>query len=94
MSRDHNGFPFGSCRATADFSDIRSTMAINVKLSKQLVEQARICGQPKRCSVPKQIEHWFLIGKAAEENPDLPYAAIRAILIADQESVVSEHTFD
>ena len=69
-------------------------MAINVKLSKQLVDQARICAKLQHRSVPLQIEHWSRIGKVSEENPDLPFAAIRDILIADQESVAGEHTFE
>ena len=44
-------------------------------------------------SVPKQIEYWSRIGKIAEENPDLPFSMIRAILIADQEATVGEFVF-
>jgi len=44
--------------------------------------------------VPKQIEYWSQIGKIAEENPDLPFAMIRDILIADQEGVVGEYEFN
>lgn len=39
-----------------------------------------------RCnSIPKQIEHWARIGKAAEDNPDLPVGMIMDILIAQEE---------
>ncbi|WP_153110909.1 TA system antitoxin ParD family protein [Propionivibrio limicola] len=44
-------------------------------------------------SVPKQIEYWSSIGKIAEENPDLPFAMIRDILIADSEEAVGEYQF-
>ena len=68
-------------------------MAINVKLSETLVEQARTHAHIQHRSVPKQIEYWSRIGKIAEENPDLPFAMIRDILIADQEATVGEYVF-
>jgi hypothetical protein len=69
-------------------------MSVNVKLSESLVEQAKRYAKIQHRSVPKQIEYWSRIGKTAEENPDLPFAAIREILIADQEDVVGEYEFD
>ena len=68
-------------------------MAVNVKLSDTLVDQARRYGTAQHRSVPKQIEYWSQIGKIAEENPDLPFALIRDILIADQEETVGEYEF-
>ncbi|MGH7101252.1 MAG: TA system antitoxin ParD family protein [Acetobacteraceae bacterium] len=68
-------------------------MAVNVKLSESLVEQARNHGRVQRRSIPKQIEYWVQIGKTAEENPDLPFAMIRDILIAQQEVVTEEYRF-
>lgn len=68
-------------------------MAINVKLSKALVDSARHYGGIEQRSVPKQIEYWSQIGKLAIENPDLPYGVIREILIADQEGPVGEYQF-
>ena len=68
-------------------------MAINVKLSENLVEQAKIHALIQHRSVPKQIEYWSKIGKIAEENPDLPFSMIRDILVADQEAVVGEYVF-
>lgn len=68
-------------------------MAVNVKLSETLVEQARLHGQAQHRSVPKQIEYWSQIGKIAEENPDLPFSLIRDILIARQETAVEEYRF-
>lgn len=69
-------------------------MSINVKLSEALVDQARCHAQIQHRSVPKQIEYWSKIGKIAEENPDLPFALIRDILIADQEEIVGEYEFN
>lgn len=69
-------------------------MSVNVKLSEGLVDQARRHAQIQHRSVPKQIEYWSKIGKIAEENPDMPFAMIRDILIADQEEVVGEYEFN
>lgn len=69
-------------------------MSVNVKLSENLVEQAKRYAHIQHRSLPKQIEYWSKIGKIAEENPDLPYAMIRDILIADQEEVVGEYEFN
>ena len=68
-------------------------MAVNVKLSSALVDQARRYATVQQRSVPKQIEYWSQIGKIAEENPDLSFALIRDILIADQEEAVGEYEF-
>jgi hypothetical protein len=68
-------------------------MSVNVKLSESLVDQARRTATIQHRSVPKQIEHWSQIGKIAEENPDLPFAMIRDILMADQEEPVGEYKF-
>jgi hypothetical protein len=69
-------------------------MSINVKLSENLVEQAKVFGSIEHRSVPKQIEYWSQIGKIAQENPDLPFSLIREILIADQEPTVGEYVFN
>ncbi len=66
-------------------------MAVNVKLSETLVEQARRHGLAQHRSVPRQIEYWSRIGKTAEENPDLPFSMIRDILLAQQEAASEEY---
>jgi hypothetical protein len=68
-------------------------MAVSVKLPEGFVEQARRYAAVQHRSLPKQIEHWSLIGTAAEENPDLPFALIRDILIAQQEEAIDEYKF-
>jgi len=69
-------------------------MSVNVKLSEGLVEQAKVYAHIEHRSVPKQIEYWSQIGKIAQENPDLPFAMIRDVLIADQEPVIGEYVFN
>ena len=68
-------------------------MAINVKLSKELVTQAKHYGRIHHRSLPKQIEYWSEIGRIAEENPDLPYSLIRDILIARAETDLEDYAF-
>ena len=65
-------------------------MATAIKLSDELIEDARRYGDVFSRSAPKQIEYWSHIGKIAEENPDLPFSMIREILIADQEEAVGD----
>lgn len=74
--------------------DLEIAMSVNVKLSENLVAQAKRYAQTQHRSVPKQIEYWSQIGKIAEENPDLPFSMIRDILIADQEESSDEYQFD
>lgn len=69
-------------------------MPVNVKLSENLVDIAKRYAHIQHRSLPKQIEHWSRIGKIAEENPDLPYAMIRDILIADQDEAIGEYKFN
>ena len=61
-------------------------MAVTVKLSDDLIEDARHYGSVLSRSIPKQIEYWSRIGKIAEENPDLPYDFIKNVLLAKKEA--------
>lgn len=56
-------------------------MGIAVKLPDELVNEARTVGKALSRSTPKQIEHWAKIGRAAEDNPDLPIGFIADLLI-------------
>ena len=56
-----------------------------VKLSDELVAEAKKFAGVYNRSVPKQIEHWSRIGKIVEENPDLSYKFITDILLAKDE---------
>lgn len=69
-------------------------MAVNVKLSEELVAEAKRFGAIHHRSLPKQIEYWSHMGKIAEENPDLPFALIKDILIARREEADEDYTFD
>ncbi len=56
-----------------------------VKLSKNIITEAKIISKALNRSLAGQIEHWAKIGRLAEENPDLTYEFIKNILIAQQE---------
>ncbi|MGH1403010.1 MAG: TA system antitoxin ParD family protein [Alphaproteobacteria bacterium] len=60
-------------------------MATTIKLSDDIVNEAKRYGAVYRRSTPKQIEYWSNIGKIAEENPDLSYNFIKDILLAKAE---------
>jgi hypothetical protein len=47
-------------------------MAIALKLSDELVDMAKSHAIAEHRSIPKQIEYWARLGKAVEDNPDLP----------------------
>ena len=68
-------------------------MAVNVKLADDFVDLVKRHAQAQHRSVPKQIEYWSMIGRVAEENPDLPFALIRDILIAQQEETAGDYEF-
>lgn len=61
-------------------------MGTAVNLDTNFVNDARTHAKVESRSAPKQIEHWAMIGRIAEENPDLTYAQIKIILIGLQEA--------
>ena len=61
-------------------------MAVALKLSDDLVEQAKTVAAVEQRSVPKQIEYWARIGKAVLDNPDMPLALIQDTLLSREES--------
>jgi hypothetical protein len=62
------------------------TMSSVVKLSDQLINDARPYATAMHRSIPKQIEHWARLGKAAEENPDMPISMIQDVFISLEEA--------
>ena len=61
-------------------------MATAIKLSENIISEAKIISKVLNRSVAGQIEHWAKIGRIAEENPDLTYEFIKNILIAQEEA--------
>jgi hypothetical protein len=71
-------------------------MATALKLSDELIEIARPHAAAMHRSVPKQIEHWARLGKAVEDNPELPFQFIKDTLLAVEEAKagqLSEYQF-
>ena len=60
-------------------------MATAVKLSENIVSEAKIISKALNRSIAGQIEHWAKIGRIAEENPDLPFSFIKETLLAIEE---------
>lgn len=72
-------------------------MSTTIKLSDELIDEARIHAKAMHRSTPKQVEYWARLGKIAEENPDLPLSFIKDILTGKEEAKanqVSEYTFE
>lgn len=72
------------------------TLATAVRISSNLVREAKLMSSVENRSVTGQIEHWAKIGKCAEENPNLTYSLIREILIGIEEldrGEISEYRF-
>jgi predicted transcriptional regulator len=68
-------------------------MAITVKLSDNLVKDAKRIAKVEHRSVPSQIEFYFRMALIAEQNPDLSFKLIREIMKAQAEDATEEYTF-
>lgn len=66
-------------------------MATSVKLSNNIISEAKIISKALNRSLAGQIEHWAKIGRLAEENSDLNYEFIKNILIAQQEALADKN---
>lgn len=67
-------------------------MAIALKLSNELIDLAKPYAVAEHRSVPKQIEYWARLGKAAEDNPELPTHFIKDTLLAVAEADAKQFT--
>ena len=63
-----------------------------IRLSDELMKDAALYGKAEHRSTPKQIEHWAKLGKIAEENPDMPLAFIKGILISIEQEKAGDVT--
>jgi hypothetical protein len=69
-----------------------ANMTTAVRVSENLVKQAKIYSKIDKRSVTGQIEYWAMIGKCAEENPDLTYSLIKEIFIGLAELEQDEYS--
>lgn len=60
-------------------------MPTAVRISDNLLQDARKYSKVDHRSITGQIEHWAKIGKCAEENPDLTYDLIKEIFLGIEE---------
>ena len=60
-------------------------MPTAVRISDNLLQDARKYSKVDHRSITGQIEHWAKIGKCAEENPDLTYDLIKEIFMGIEE---------
>ena len=56
-------------------------MSIAVRISNNLINDAKLHSKIDHRSITGQIEHWAQIGKIVEENPDMSFHLIKDILI-------------
>jgi hypothetical protein len=71
-------------------SNGRLIMTTAVRITDELIREAKIYSKIDKRSLTGQIEHWAMIGKCAEENPDLTYALIKEIFIGLAELELGE----
>ena len=55
-------------------------MLASIKLSESLIQEAKSVSKIAKRTLPEQIEHWARLGKACDENPDLPVHMLQDIL--------------
>ena len=55
-------------------------MLVPIKLSESLIQDAKSASRIAKRTLPNQIEHWARLGKACDENPDLPVHMLQDIL--------------
>ncbi len=67
-------------------------MATAVRISENLLNDAKKYSKIDHRSLTGQIEHWASIGKCVEENPDLTYDLIKEIFLGVQELDHGEKT--
>ena len=60
-------------------------MPTAVKISDELIAQARIKSKIFKRSIAGQIEYWAQIGQIVEENPELPLPFIQDILLGKEQ---------
>ena len=71
-------------------------MSTVIRISDHLAKEAKTRSKVEHRSMTSQLEYWATIGKAAEENPDLPFSFIKETLLAMaeiKESPKEEYTF-
>ena len=63
---------------------------ISIAISDPLAQAATVQAKIYNRSIDSQIDYWAKIGKIAEENPDLSFEFIKAVLEARQEALAGQ----
>ena len=63
---------------------------ISIAISDLLAQAATVQAKIYNRSIDSQIDYWAKIGKIAEENPDLSFEFIKAVLEARQEALAGQ----
>jgi hypothetical protein len=53
-----------------------------IKLSESFIQDAESASRIAKRTLPEQIEYWARLGKACDENPDLPVHILQDILVS------------
>lgn len=61
-------------------------MTLALKLSDELVKDAKTTAAAEHRSVPRQIEYWARLGKAVLENSDMSLRLIQDTLLSREEA--------
>jgi ParD-like antitoxin of type II bacterial toxin-antitoxin system len=67
-------------------------MLASIKLSESLIQDAKSASRIVKRTLPEQIEHWARLGKACDENPDLPVHMLQDILASRVEMSLNKLT--
>lgn len=67
-------------------------MATAIRISEELIGEAKQYSKIEHRSLTGQIEHWARIGKYLEGNPNLTYSQVKDILIGLDELNQNEKT--
>jgi hypothetical protein len=72
-------------------------MASAVRIKDALFEDAKIRASAESRSTAEQITYWATLGKACEDNPELPFSIVKDILISKAEAeagLLEKFSFD
>jgi hypothetical protein len=64
-----------------------------VRISAKMYNLAKMTAEGANRSTSSQLEYWAKLGRAAEDNPDLPVEFIRDILISKAQDRRLAETF-
>lgn len=67
-------------------------MSIAIRISEHLAQEAKSRSKAMHRSVAGQIEYWAAMGKILEDNPELSFSFVQAILISCEQAKNSELT--